>query len=354
MAQLGFRSINEMVGRTDRLEMSKAVSHWKAKGLDLSKILYQPDAPASVGRFCQMTQDHGLDQALDNTTLFKICEPALKDKRPVKASVAIKNVNRVVGTLVGSELTRRFGPEGLPEDTIHLKFNGSAGQSLGAFVPRGMTLELEGDANDYVGKGLSGGKIIIYPPKASTFKPEENIIIGNVAFYGATSGEAYILGMAGERFCVRNSGVHAVVESVGDHGCEYMTGGRVVILGGTGRNFAAGMSGGIAYVLDVNNSFAKRCNLQMVELEKVVTAEESAELRGMIERHARYTGSRRAQDILKLWDDMLPRFVKVIPKDYKRVLQSLERVKSSGLTGEQAIMAAFEENSRDLSRVGGN
>ncbi|HXV28676.1 MAG TPA: glutamate synthase subunit alpha, partial [bacterium] len=289
-----------------------------------------------------------------NTTLFKICEPALKNRQKVRANVRIQNTNRVVGTLLGSELTRRYGAEGLPEDTIHLHFTGSAGQSFGAFVPKGMTLELEGDANDYVGKGLSGGKIIVYPPKGITFKPEENIIIGNVAFYGATAGEAYIRGMAGERFAVRNSGVQTVVEAVGDHGCEYMTGGRVVVIGPTGRNFAAGMSGGIAYVLDAAGNFPQLCNKQMVELSSLESPEEIKELRDMIERHFRYTKSDRARQVLDLWEEMIPKFVKVLPKDYKRVLQALERVKSAGLSGEEAIMAAFTENARDLSRVGGN
>ena len=354
MAQLGFRSINEMVGRTDKLEMRKAVDHWKASGLDFSNIFFRPDMPDSVGRYCQIPQDHGLDKALDNTTLLKLCEPALSQRKPVRASLPIRNTNRVVGTILGSELTRRYGAAGLPDDTIHLKFTGSAGQSLGAFIPRGITLELEGDANDYVGKGLSGGKIIVYPPAQSTFKPEENIIIGNVAFYGATSGEAYIRGMAGERFCVRNSGVRAVVESVGDHGCEYMTGGTVVVLGQTGRNFAAGMSGGVAYILDTAGDFANHCNKQMVELTKLEKKEEIEELRSMIQRHVQYTGSERAKQILNLWEEMVSQFVKVLPKDYKRVLQALERVKSAGLTGDEAIMAAFEENARDLSRIGGN
>jgi glutamate synthase (ferredoxin) len=307
-----------------------------------------------VGRYCQIPQNHGLDKALDNTTLLKICEPALARKEKVRAALPIKNVNRVVGTIVGSELTRRFGPEGLPEDTIHLKFTGSAGQSFGAFIPKGMTLELEGDANDYVGKGLSGGKIIVYPHKEATFVAEENIIIGNVALYGATAGEAYIRGMAGERFCVRNSGVSAVVEAVGDHGCEYMTGGRVVVLGPTGRNFAAGMSGGVAYVLDTAGDFSKRCNLQMVELSKLTDEEEIHLVRGLISRHFQYTQSKRANQILELWDERVPQFTKVMPKDYKRVLMAIERIKISGLSGDDAIMAAFEENARDLSRVGGN
>ncbi len=354
MAKLGFRTMNEMIGRADRLDPKKAVTHWKAKGLDFSKILYRPEVPGSVGRYCQISQDHGLEKALDNTTLLKLCEPALTKKQSVRAELAIKNTNRVVGTILGSELTRRFGPEGLPDETIHLKFTGSAGQSFGAFIPKGITLELEGDANDYVGKGLSGGKIVVYPNKKATFKPEENIIIGNVAFYGATAGEAYVRGMAGERFCVRNSGVNAVVESVGDHGCEYMTGGHVVVLGLTGRNFAAGMSGGLAFVLDVQGNFTDRCNKQMVELGRLDKEEEIKLAHGMIERHARLTGSTCAKHILDLWDEMLPKFVRVIPKDYKRVLEAMERVKSAGLSGEQAIMAAFEENVRDLARVGGN
>ncbi len=237
MAQLGFRQVNEMIGRADRLEVHKAVDHWKARGLDFTQILYQPEVAPDVGRFCQIPQDHGLDKALDNTILRKLCAPAIERKEKVLAALPIRNVHRVVGTIVGSEITRRWGAGGLPEDTIELHFTGSAGQSFGAFMPRGMTFFLEGDSNDYLGKGLSGGKIIVYPPAQSTFVPEENIIVGNVALYGATAGEAYIRGMAGERFCVRNSGVNAVVESVGDHGCEYMTGGRVVVLGPTGPQF---------------------------------------------------------------------------------------------------------------------
>jgi glutamate synthase (ferredoxin) len=354
MAKLGFRTINEMIGRTDRLEVKKAVDHWKARGLDYSAILYQPPVSPEVGRYCQIPQDHGLDKALDNTTLLKLCEPALTKRDQVRAELPIRNTNRVVGTILGSEVTRRFGVDGLPDGTIHLKFAGSAGQSFGAFVPKGITLELEGDSNDYIGKGLSGGRIIVYPPKGSTFVPEDNILIGNVAFYGATSGEAYIYGMAGERFCVRNSGVNAVVEAIGDHGCEYMTGGRVVVLGHTGRNFAAGMSGGVAYILDVTGNFPRLSNKQMVELVKLDQSEEIEVVRQMIERHAEWTRSRRAKQILDLWDDMVPKFVKVLPKDYKRVLTALERVKSAGLSGDEAIMAAFEENARDLSRIGGN
>jgi glutamate synthase (ferredoxin) len=353
MAQLGFRSIPEMVGRTDMLEMRKAVAHYKARGLDYSRILYAPPVGPEVGRFAQIAQDHGLSDSLDVTKLLEICKPAIEKGEKVIANLPIQNVNRVVGTILGSEVSLKYGAKGLPEDTIRLNFKGSAGQSFGAFVPKGITLTLEGDANDYVGKGLSGGKIIIYPPAGSTFVPEENIIIGNVAFYGATSGEAYIRGMAGERFCVRNSGINAVVESVGDHGCEYMTGGHVVVLGETGRNFAAGMSGGIAYVLDEKGDFPNCCNRQMVALEKIEGAEEIARVRGMIENHRKYTNSARAAYVLENWDSVSSKFVKVMPKDYKRVLEAFARVSAAGLSGDEAIMAAFEENAKDASRVGG-
>jgi glutamate synthase (ferredoxin) len=353
MAQLGFRQMNKMIGRVDRLEVKKAVDHWKAKGLDFSKILYQPEVSTDVGRFCQIAQDHGLDKALDNTVLLRLCAPAIERKEKVVSVLPIRNVNRVVGTIVGSEITRRWGAEGLPEDTIEIHFTGSAGQSFGAFMPRGMTFTLEGDANDYVGKGLSGGKIIVFPQDQVTFVPEDNIIIGNVALYGATGGEAYIRGMAGERFCVRNSGVTAVVESIGDHGCEYMTGGRVVILGPAGRNFAAGMSGGVAYILDEAGDFSTRCNMQMVNLEKLEDGDEIEQLWKLIQRHQTYTRSSRAAKILEYWETMIPKFVKVMPKDHKRMLEAVKRVQQSGLSGEEAIMAAFEENARDAARIGG-
>ncbi len=354
MAKLGFRTVNEMIGRADKLEARRAVDHWKAKGLDLSNILYQPVVPPEVGRYCQIPQDHGLDRALDNRVLLKLCAPALERGEPVRATLPIRNTNRVVGTILGSEVTRRYGAAGLPEDTIRLHFKGSAGQSFGAFIPRGITLILEGDSNDYTGKGLSGGKLIVYPLAGSTFAPEKNIIIGNVSFYGATGGEAYVRGMAGERFCVRNSGVHAVIESVGDHGCEYMTGGRVVVLGPAGRNFAAGMSGGIAYVLDEAGDFHRHCNQEMVYLEPLEDEQEIKEVESMIGRHAEYTNSERARFILSLWEDMVPKFVKVLPKDYKRVLEAMKRVEEAGLSGEEAIMAAFEANKADLARVSGN
>ncbi|XPM61646.2 MAG: hypothetical protein EDM05_042625 [Leptolyngbya sp. IPPAS B-1204] len=341
-----------MVGRTDVLEPKQAIDHWKAKGIDLSKILYQPQVGDEVGRYCQIPQDHGLDQSLDLTVLLDLCKPAIERGESVKATLPIKNTNRVVGTILGNEITKRHW-EGLPEDTVHLHFQGSAGQSFGAFVPQGVTLELEGDANDYLGKGLSGGKIILYPPAGSDFVAAENIITGNVAFYGATGGEAYINGMAGERFCVRNSGVNAVVEAVGDHGCEYMTGGKVVVLGATGRNFAAGMSGGVAYVLDETGDFPIRCNTQMVGLETLEEPEEIADLYQMIQRHATYTQSQKAAQVLANWQEMVPKFVKVMPRDYKRVLQALQDALASGLSGDEALTAAFEANARDVARIGG-
>ncbi|HVO32887.1 MAG TPA: glutamate synthase-related protein, partial [Elusimicrobiota bacterium] len=354
MAELGFRTVNEMIGRTDKLQMRPAIDHWKAKGVDLAPILYQPSVGPEVGRYCKVAQDHGLDKALDRTTLLALAKPALERKEKVRATVPIRNVNRVVGTMVGSEITRRFGPEGLPPDTVQFHFQGSAGQSFGAFIPRGLTLILEGDANDYIGKGLSGGKIIAFPPKNATFTPEDNILVGNVALYGATAGEAYIRGVAGERFCVRNSGVRAVVEGVGDHACEYMTGGRVVVIGATGRNFAAGMSGGTAYVLDTLGTFPIRCNKQMVELDVLQDEDEIADVRSMVERHFEYTGSQVAAKILQEWTALIPKFVKIMPKDYKRALTAEKRVRSLGLSGEKAAMAAFEENMKDLARVGGN
>ena len=354
MAQLGFRSLNEMIGRTDRISVKHAVEHWKAKGLDFSKILYQPDVPSDVGRYCQIPQDHGLEKSLDWQVLLEVCKPAIQRGEKVSFALPIRNVNRTVGTIVGNEITKRHGAAGLPADTIQLNFKGSAGQSFGAFVPPGMTLTLEGDANDYIGKGLSGGKLIVYPPATATFVPEENIIVGNVALYGATDGEAYFRGVAGERFCVRNSGASAVVEGVGDHGCEYMTGGRVVVLGATGRNFAAGMSGGVAYVLDETGDFATRCNLAMVGLEKLTEAGEIEKVRQMISRHGDATKSKRAWKILSEWDRHVPKFVKVLPKDYKRALEAVQRAQAAGLSGDEAINAAFEQNSRDLSRVGGN
>ena len=354
MAQLGFRTINEMVGRTDKLEPSKAIKHYEGRGLDLSALLYKPEIGDDVGTYCRDLQDHGLERSLDQKELLEVCAPAIEDGEAVQYETEIVNTNRVVGTQLGSEITRHHGPEGLPEDTVRIKFYGSAGQSFGAFMPRGITFELEGDANDYFGKGLSGAKLIIYPPAASTFVPEENIIIGNVAFYGATAGEAYIRGMAGERFCVRNSGVHTVVEAVGDHGCEYMTGGRVVVLGRTGRNFAAGMSGGIAYVLDEKGTFPGLVNREMVGIEPLEDVEEVLTVRAMVQRHVEYTGSELGQRVLDNWDALVSKFVRVMPTDFKRAMDAMQRVQAMGLTGDEAVMAAFEENKKDPSRVSGN
>ena len=356
MALLGFRTVDEMVGRSDRLEMRPAIEHWKARNLDFSRILHVPAVPRNYGRTCQIPQDHKLEGSLDARTLLPLCRPALEEGRRVRATLPIRNTNRVVGTMLGSAVTRRYGAQGLPDDTIRLHFQGSAGQSFGAFIPRGITLILEGDANDYLGKGLSGGRIVLYPPEGSTFVPEENVITGNVAFYGATSGEAFIRGVAGERFCVRNSGVWAVVEGIGDHGCEYMTGGRVVVLGRTGRNFAAGMSGGIAYVLDEDGTFERRCNQDTVALApmaEVDDPDEIAQVRALIERHAAYTSSGRAMRLLADWGRTLARLVRVIPNDYRRVLEAQRRLRDQGLAPAEAEMAAFEQNARDLARVGG-
>jgi len=330
MGALGFRTMEEMIGRVDRLNFRAAVEHWKAKGLDLSTILYQPDMPPAVARHCVTTQDHGLDRALDRTTLIPACREAIEHGKPVALALPIRNVNRTVGTMLGYEITSRWGGPGLPDDTIRVHFTGSAGQSFGAFVPRGVTFRLEGDANDYWGKGLSGGRLIVFPPRQATFKAEENIVIGNVALYGATSGEAFVRGVAGERFAVRNSGVHAVVEGIGDHGCEYMTGGRVVVLGTSGRNFAAGMSGGIAYVRDVDGDFKRRCNLGMVELGPLEQADEIAFVRDLIRRHVEHTRSPYAARILDDWIGQQPRFVRVMPKDYQRVLLAEARAKAEG------------------------
>ncbi len=343
MAKLGFRTINEMVGQVERLKQRDDISHWKAKHLDLSKILHRPVPRREEPFYCCVPQDHGLQNAIDNQTLLELCEPAIEKGQKVHAKLPVKNTNRVVGTILGSEVTRRVGPDGLPDDTIHLHFNGSAGQSFGAFIPPGLTLELEGDANDYFGKGMSGGKVVLYPPSGSSFVPRDNIIVGNVAFYGATNGEAYIRGKAGERFCVRNSGVRAVVEAVGDHACEYMTGGRVVVLGPTGRNFAAGMSGGVAYVYDEDDTFADRCNQEMSDLEPLTDTDEIGELRGMIERHVKYTESALAREILVNWNGALEKFVKVMPRDYRKILETIDRVQKRGLTGEEATLTAFRE-----------
>jgi glutamate synthase (ferredoxin) len=338
MAELGFRRIDDMVGRADCLDIEPAVNHWKAKGLELTPLLHLPDLPASVARRKVREQDHGLETALDND-LIRAAVPAIERGERVELDAYIRNADRTVGTILGYEVTKRYGGRGLPDDTIRIAFTGSAGQSFGAFIPRGLTMALTGDANDGFGKGLSGGKVIVCPPKRSTFKSEENIIIGNVAFYGATSGEGYVRGMAGERFCVRNSGAMVVVEGVGDHGCEYMTGGRVVVLGKAGRNFAAGMSGGIAYVLDVDGTFEQRCNREMVDLEPLIELDDIGFVQVMLMKHVTYTGSRYAEALLAEGARLVPRLVKVMPREYKRALA--EQAKATPRDERRAVLASL-------------
>jgi glutamate synthase domain-containing protein 2/glutamate synthase domain-containing protein 3 len=318
MASLGMRQMDELIGRVDLLETGEALEHWKARGLDLSALLVKVEAPHGTATRKTEEQDHGLDKALD-LELIALCAPALERREPVEIDMRIRNGNRTVGGMLSGEIARRYGEAGLPSDTIRVSFTGSAGQSFGAWLAHGVTLTLRGDANDYLGKGLSGGRIVVTPPPGSRIVPEENIIVGNVVLYGATAGEAFFRGVAGERFCVRNSGATAVVEGVGDHGCEYMTGGYAVVLGRTGRNFAAGMSGGIAYVLDDDGGFRRRCNLGMVELEEL-DDEDAERVQNLVQRHAEYTGSEVAERLLAGWPLALARFVKVMPVDYKRVL----------------------------------
>jgi glutamate synthase domain-containing protein 3 len=322
MARLGFRTIDEMVGHVEYLQTDDAIRHWKADGLDLTGLLTPALRPyPNAGTYNTQKQDHGLQHSLDMTKLLELARPALERGERVHAELKIINTNRTVGAILSHEIAKRYGTDLLPEGTIHFKLTGSAGQSFGAFLAKGVTLELEGDANDYVGKGLSGGRLVIYPPREATFVPEENIIVGNVCLYGATSGTAFFRGRAAERFAVRNSGASAVIEGVGDHGCEYMTGGRVVVLGPTGRNFAAGMSGGVAYVWDPEERFLENCNLGMVELERMEAEEDIDDLKQLIELHQNETASTVAADILDRWDETLPQFIKVMPTDYKRVLQ---------------------------------
>jgi glutamate synthase (NADPH/NADH) large chain len=326
MASLGFRRILDMIGRCDVLEPANLASHWKASGIDLSPILSVAKKPHDrTDVYCTREQDHGLNLALDNR-LISLCEKTLQQSsHKTRLELPIVNTNRTVGAMLSNAVVNKWGERGLRPETIRIRFKGSAGQSFGAFLARGITLELEGDSNDYVGKGLSGGVIMIYPPRESTFAAEDNILIGNVALYGATSGRAFFRGQSAERFCVRNSGAQAVVEGVGDHGCEYMTGGRAVILGHTGRNFAAGMSGGIAYVWDPEDEFGARCNMGTVDLEAVEEDEDIAELRELIEQHREFTRSPVAERILDRWPEVLGEFVKVMPIDYKRVLQERRR-----------------------------
>ena len=329
MAMLGFRTMDDMVGRVDKLNFRQAIDHWKAKGLDYSAILHMPTLPEGTPLRKVKEQDHGLGEILDQQ-LIVACADALEHGTPVSLDLPIRNVNRTTGTMLGSVLTRKHGGNGLPDDTIRIKFSGQAGQSFGAFVPRGISMTIEGDANDYVGKGLSGGKLVVYPPKVSSFVAEDNIVIGNVALYGATSGEAYFRGLAGERFAVRNSGAQTVVEGVGDHGCEYMTGGTVVVLGKTGRNFAAGMSGGVAYVLDQAGTFQQRCNKAMVELDPLEDPADIALVKSLIERHVQYTGSEVGARVLADFDALKSVFIKVMPRDYKRVLLAQARAAAAG------------------------
>jgi glutamate synthase (ferredoxin) len=341
MAALGFRTFDEMVGRASEvLEQSGAADHWKARHLDLSAILHRPEISEGHGHCFQRAQDHELENTLDKTKLLDICRPALEAGERVVAELEIRNTDRAVGTLLGSEISRRFGAKGLPDDTIRLAFRGSAGQSFGAFVPRGMTMAIEGDANDYVGKGLSGGNLIVYPPRTAVFPAHENVIVGNTVLYGATNGSAFIAGLAGERFAVRNSGAVAVVEGVGDHGCEYMTGGRVIILGQTGKNFGAGMSGGIAYVFDQNEQFHDLCNRTMVNLMPLEQMDEADFVRDLIAQHFEYTGSARAEGILRNWRESSGKFVRVIPVEYQRVVEAQKQIQVRPPDIEIAAIAA--------------
>ncbi|MBT3307740.1 MAG: glutamate synthase subunit alpha, partial [Alphaproteobacteria bacterium] len=340
MAELGFRTFNEMIGRMDRLDTRKAITHWKAKGIDLSRVFAKPQVDDDVAVYNCETQNHGLEKALDNA-LIEQAKAALDDQQPVHITMPVQNTNRTVGAMLSGEIAKRYGHQGLPDNTINISLTGNAGQSFGAWLARGVTLKLEGDANDYVGKGLSGGRIIVSPSTKGQITPFENIIVGNTVLYGAVAGESYFHGVAGERFAVRNSGAFTVVEGVGDHGCEYMTGGCVVVIGAIGRNFAAGMSGGIAYVLDETGDFDKRCNAAMVDIEPIASAggapakdldaamadmlgDDEARLRFLVERHLKFTGSERARIILDSWDAFLPKFVKVLPVDYRRALLEMQ------------------------------
>ena len=340
MARLGIRSVAELVGRIDLVRQKSQDDNFKLSRVDLKRVLFRPYIDSTVGHMHTVDQDHELERTLDMSKLLRMCRPAIEDQKPIRAKLAITNINRVVGTLVGSEVTRRYGESGLPDNTIKLNFEGSAGQSFGAFIPKGMTLELEGDANDYLGKGLSGGTITVYPPKKSIFEADENILIGNVAFYGATSGTSYINGVAGERFAVRNSGITAVVEGVGDHGCEYMTGGEVLVLGKIGRNFAAGMSGGYAYILDCDERYV---NTGLVELRPANTEADLKRIKELVEQHVLHTNSAKGRHILENWNNFVNRFTKVVPVAYEEMHEAIERFKAQGLSLEEAQLAAFKE-----------
>jgi len=370
MAALGFRTFAEMIGHSEVLDKSQAIDHWKAKGLDFTRLFHKPDVPSEVAIYNSERQDHGLDKVLDRK-LIELCRPALEEKKPGKLDLPIKNVNRTTGAMLSGEIAKRYGHAGLPEDTIWVRLKGSAGQSFGAFLAHGLTLDLVGEGNDYVGKGLSGGRIIVRPTEDSAIVPGKSIIIGNTVLYGAISGECYFRGIAGERFAVRNSGAIAVVEGTGDHGCEYMTGGVVVVIGPTGRNFAAGMSGGIAYVLDEEGDFERRCNLAMVDLEPVpsenqvmersrhqigdleshglvdftdMTRFDEERLRQLIENHLHYTGSARAKAILDDWSSYLPKFVKVMPVEYRRALEEMAKAQIADKSGLGEIESGIRGN----------
>ncbi|CAB4569606.1 unannotated protein [freshwater metagenome] len=340
LAALGFRTLQEAIGHVEMIDARQAIDHWKAKGLDISPMLEIPQNPYAQTLTSSVGQDHGLDAALD-VKLIELSRDAIADARPVSIDLPIRNVNRTVGTMLGYEVTKAWGGKGLPEGTINIHFTGSAGQSFGAFVPAGIEMRLEGDANDYVGKGLSGGRLIVHPHASAPLVAEENVIAGNVIGYGATSGEIFIRGLVGERFCVRNSGATAVVEGVGDHGCEYMTGGRVVVLGPTGRNFAAGMSGGIAFVYDPRGTFAAQVNYEMVDLEDLTT-DDAAWLKDTIERHHAFTGSAIADRIVGQWASETKNFRKVMPRDYKKVLTVMEAARAEGLNESDTAQRIME------------
>jgi glutamate synthase domain-containing protein 3 len=338
MAALGFRTFDEMIGHVEALETRTALEHWKSRGLDFSRVLARPEVPAGTSLRCTTKQNHDMSLALDKELILK-SRSALETGEKVRLFMKIRNCHRTVGATLSAEVSKRHGEAGLPSDTINVSFTGSAGQSFGGFLAHGISFELEGDANDYFAKGLSGGKIVVYPPRASTFRARDNIITGNVNLFGATGGEVYINGMAGERFAVRNSGAIAVVEGLGDHGCEYMTGGLVVVLGRTGVNFAAGMSGGIAYVLDEDQLFDTMCNLEMVDIEPVTAARDRKTLKELVEKHVMYTRSEHATRILRDWDEMLPRFVKVMPIDYRKALERMAKDQ----TRETEVVGLTEE-----------
>src|SRR4051794_26330733 len=340
MAQLGFRTMEEMIGHVEALDVKPAVEHWKAHGLDISAILAQPINPYEQTLHQSIAQDHGLADALDQE-LIRLAQPAILDAQPVSMDMSIRNIDRTVGTMLGHEVTKRWKGDGLPDGTIDVSFQGSAGQSFGAFVPSGITLRLQGDANDYLGKGLSGGRIIVRPPVTSPFVAEDQIIAGNVIGYGATGGEIFLRGIVGERFCVRNSGATAVVEGVGDHGCEYMTGGRVIVLGDTGRNFGAGMSGGVAFVYDPDGDFDRKVNYDMVEIEQL-DEDDRRYLRDIIERHLGYTESAVAKRMLASWSVEVSRFRKVMPSDYKRVLTVMKQSAAEGLSNDETVARIME------------